>query len=152
MTIEFFDTVGVATLLAAGEDSAPHYQAVGRTGGFRGIVHAKLLLVGDVLLIGSTNWTTSSRSNKELTSKLRLSEVSEKMVRDILREWAGEGVPLRAEQQARERRTRSKSVATISPTRTRSLSFTQDSGDGRLWNRGVFAATADAQRKSPKER
>ena len=131
---------GVDTLLAAGEDSAPHYQAVGRAGGFRGIVHAKLLLVGDVLLMGSTNWTTSSRSNKELTSKLRLSELSEKMVRDILREWAGEGLPLRAEQQARERRARSKSVTSgLSPTRTRSLSFTQDSGDGRLWDRGVYA-------------
>ena len=37
------------------------------------MLHAKGLLIDDFLLLGSTNWTTSSKANHELSTFLELS-------------------------------------------------------------------------------
>ena len=53
--------------MAKGESSKKEFAAIGKPGaGFDGLLHAKGLLVGNRLLMGSTNWTTSSRANLEL--------------------------------------------------------------------------------------
>ena len=39
-----------------------------------GIQHSKTLLVDDYLIVGSTNWTNSSRNNQEMGVLIRLSE------------------------------------------------------------------------------
>ena len=50
------------------------YEADGRKSiGGRGLLHAKGLLIEDFLLLGSTNWTTSSKANHELSTLMELS-------------------------------------------------------------------------------
>ena len=64
-----------------GESAAPHLTAAGRAPhGYLGAQHSKTLLVrhdeGEkrgVFIVGSTNWTTSSRSNREVSVRLELS-------------------------------------------------------------------------------
>ena len=49
------------------------YEADGRRSiGGRGLLHAKGLLIDDFLLLGSTNWTTSSKANHEISTLLEL--------------------------------------------------------------------------------
>ena len=51
------------------------YESDGRKSiGGRGLLHAKSLLIDDFLLLGSTNWTTSSKANHELSALLELSQ------------------------------------------------------------------------------
>ena len=64
---------GVVVRVGDGDDSRSEYEAVGRAAmGARGIHHCKGLLVHlgteSRALIGSCNWTTSSRTNRELGS------------------------------------------------------------------------------------
>ena len=53
---------------------AEEYRAVGRSvgGHILGKQHSKTVLVDDWLLIGSCNWTTSSRSNLERDALIQL--------------------------------------------------------------------------------
>ena len=67
---------GVAVRVLEGDSSTNDYEAVGRTvGGFKGIQHAKGLLVyrqeEAFAILGSCNWTTASRANSELGVILR---------------------------------------------------------------------------------
>ena len=62
---------GVEVRTCKGESAAPHLTAAGRSPhGYLGVQHSKTLLVRfdedekkGVFIVGSTNWTTSSRSN-----------------------------------------------------------------------------------------
>jgi hypothetical protein len=70
---------GVQVRLASGLDLHKEYNAVGRPvssakGDFVGASHSKAILTGQWLLCGSTNWTTSSRGNVEMSTLSRLSE------------------------------------------------------------------------------
>ena len=113
--------VGIQVVLAHGESTQPHYAAVGRKGGFRGIVHAKAALVGPLLLCGSANWTTSTRANRELSTLSRLDSEPEEEVRVLFQSWYDLGYTLAEAEKASEQRKRSKSRATLSPTRSRSM-------------------------------
>jgi len=64
----------VEVRLTEGRGLAAEYAAVERFVGshLKGIQHSKTLLVDDWLLVGSTNWTTSSRSNLERTCLIQL--------------------------------------------------------------------------------
>jgi phosphatidylserine/phosphatidylglycerophosphate/cardiolipin synthase-like enzyme len=79
---------GVLVRLGSGEASSAEYEAVGRNvKGLRGIQHSKGLLVqspGEVFcLIGSGNWTTSTRANSEMGVVLRRSGDTE----EVLLKW-----------------------------------------------------------------
>jgi phosphatidylserine/phosphatidylglycerophosphate/cardiolipin synthase-like enzyme len=67
---------GVQVRLATGGDLQKEYNAVGRTvkSGIEGVSHSKAILSGLWLLCGSTNWTTSSRGNVEMTTLSHLNE------------------------------------------------------------------------------
>ena len=57
---------GIRVLVAQGFPIKDAYAEVGRpASGGRGLLHAKVLKVGDYLLVGSTNWTASSKANHE---------------------------------------------------------------------------------------
>ena len=60
---------GVEVLLIQGVPLGPVYRAAGREcfGNLKGIQHSKGLLVGKRAFIGSSNWTTSTRANHEIT-------------------------------------------------------------------------------------
>ena len=60
--------------LTQGRGLREEYAAVDRYVGqhLKGIQHSKTLLVDDWMLVGSTNWTTSSRSNLERTCLIQL--------------------------------------------------------------------------------
>ena len=59
---------GVLVRVATGIPGKQEYDAVGRSvpGFVKGIQHAKAVLAGREAVIGSANWTTSSRCNFEL--------------------------------------------------------------------------------------
>jgi phosphatidylserine/phosphatidylglycerophosphate/cardiolipin synthase-like enzyme len=58
---------GVAVRKLSGVDARSEYAAVGRQiGSFVGALHAKGLVVDDYVVLGSGNWTTASRANREL--------------------------------------------------------------------------------------
>ena len=64
---------GIAVKVVQGHLLKEAYEADGRKSiGGRGLLHAKLLLVDDFLLLGSTNWTTSSKANHEISTLLEL--------------------------------------------------------------------------------
>lgn len=78
---------GVAVRLLSGKGLTDEYKAAGRSakiGGLIGIQHSKLLFVRTGskthVLIGSANWTTSSRCNVEISSHLISESKSEPMV------------------------------------------------------------------------
>ena len=59
---------GVQVRVATGIPLKPEYHAIGRSvpGFLNGIQHSKAVLAGRAAVIGSANWTTSSRCNFEL--------------------------------------------------------------------------------------
>ena len=57
---------GVPVRLFEGASKDDDYAAVGRKCFFRGAHHAKALLAGNILIVGSSNWTTSSKANGEM--------------------------------------------------------------------------------------
>ena len=74
----------IPVILLKGGELGPEYKAVNRKCTGRGIQHAKSLLVDNKLILGSTNWTVSSRANSELGVLLELKEETAATVRDIL--------------------------------------------------------------------
>ena len=68
---------GVRVLRRAGSDLTAAYRADGRSAGRgsgrRGAMHSKLMLADRVLIIGSTNFTTSSQANVEVSVRTSLS-------------------------------------------------------------------------------
>ena len=54
-----------------------------RTVSGTGIQHAKAVLIDDYLILGSTNWTISSRANSELGVLIQLKPDAVNMVKDV---------------------------------------------------------------------
>lgn len=66
-------SAGIAVLLASGIEIQPEYAAVNRsvrTG--QGIQHSKVLRMDEYLIVGSANWTTSSKCNVETCALVQL--------------------------------------------------------------------------------
>ena len=92
---------GTEISLADGKDIQGEYRTVGRhVPPGRGIQHSKTLFVADnadfsgenYLIIGSCNWTTSSRCNYELSSLIQLDRDGAKRHPDTVMSWPS--VPL----------------------------------------------------------
>ena len=62
----------------------PEYQKVGRTVVGTGIQHAKTVLADNMLIVGSCNWTVSSKANSEIAAMVRMNPSGERLVRDVL--------------------------------------------------------------------
>jgi hypothetical protein len=86
---------GIRVRLLRGLDATEEYSAVGRSGtrGFGGIQHAKAALVGNQVVLGSTNWTTASRANTELGALITVGESDIQMVRGIFWGFVRRSVP-----------------------------------------------------------
>jgi phosphatidylserine/phosphatidylglycerophosphate/cardiolipin synthase-like enzyme len=93
---------GVAVNLVDGEKLAEHYRLVGRTVYGLGIAHAKVLHSDRGTVIGSCNWTTSSRSNYEVGVCLELSAAESQSFRTTLQSAWAAGVELREAEVSRE--------------------------------------------------
>lgn len=84
---------GVEVRLINGDPLEPEYRLVGREDALRGresmlgIQHAKCVLVDDLLLIGSVNWTTSSRCNSEFSALLHLNDHGKQEVGKLYDTW-----------------------------------------------------------------
>jgi phosphatidylserine/phosphatidylglycerophosphate/cardiolipin synthase-like enzyme len=65
---------GIEVRTLTGRTAAEVYREVGRSvaGHIKGIQHSKTVLVDDYMLVGSCNWTTSSRANFETGVFLKL--------------------------------------------------------------------------------
>ncbi len=67
---------GVRVRLAKGQKLTPVYHDAGRDsaklGGLIGSLHAKSVMIGRHVVIGSTNWTVSSRANQECSVHLEM--------------------------------------------------------------------------------
>ena len=114
---------GVEVRTCKGESAAPHLVAAGRAPhGYLGAQHSKTMMVcydkehaeEGTFIVGSTNWTTSSRSNREVSACMSLSGGEFLQAREALAELWDLGVPLTvggadAAAAAKERRSRSAS-------------------------------------------
>ena len=69
--------------LYEGVCSRADYAAVGRSGGWTGVQHAKGLLVDDHAVMGSTNWSTSSRSNSEVSCLVKSDGTDRQALQDV---------------------------------------------------------------------
>jgi hypothetical protein len=83
---------GVAVYLVAGLDIQPEYALVGKSvrPGI-GILHQKTALIGNWLVCGSTNFTTSSRTNRELSVLLWLDDATVRQYHELYKELAATG-------------------------------------------------------------
>ena len=79
----------VEVLFQRGGNLAAEYRKVGRVVNVKGHVHAKFVAVlgptEKFLIVGSTNWTTSSKGNYELNVLLELSEGGLLELRTLMR-------------------------------------------------------------------
>ena len=99
---------GVKVILASGGSPKDHYAAVGRNvGGFQGSVHAKALLVGRQAIVGSTNWTTASRANHEVSVHMVLESEGAEFLASHISAVAEAGAPWVEAQRKREQRAAS---------------------------------------------
>ena len=62
----------------------PEYKKVGRIVTGTGIQHAKTVLADDMLVVGSCNWTVSSKGNSEISVLIRMHASGERLVREVL--------------------------------------------------------------------
>ncbi len=72
---------GVSVKLARGNKLSPVYQEAGRQnklGSSCGSLHAKSVIIGRHVFVGSTNWTVASRANQECSVHLTLDESTAK--------------------------------------------------------------------------
>ena len=115
-------STGIEVRLTEGKQCLGEYTAVGRRvpSHIKGIMHAKSLLVASSeardsceVLIGSCNWTTSSRSNFELVSHVRVerAELVKVVAELMLVPWAA-GTEVKTAQISEAQRARS-----VSPSR-----------------------------------
>ena len=74
----------IQVMLLKGGPLAPEYQEVGRMVSGTGIQHAKTVLADEKLVVGSCNWTVSSRANSEIGVEIRLSPSGERVVKDVM--------------------------------------------------------------------
>jgi hypothetical protein len=120
---------GVIVRAVKGTGTAVHYAAVGRTANFPGIQHSKVLMIGSMLIHGSTNWSTSSRGNHEVSTLTLLTKKGTEVISDVLRDILDRGEPyLEAVRQNEHRaaareasgmRTPIRRARSVSPTSTR---------------------------------
>ena len=83
---------GVRVRLAKGQKLTPVYHDAGRDsaklGGLMGSLHAKSVMIGRHVVIGSTNWTEASRANQECSVHLKLDLPTHQQVRTFFdRMW-----------------------------------------------------------------
>ncbi len=93
---------GVRVRLVRGGSCYTDMQEVGRKGGWPGILHAKAALTHERAMIGSTNWTTSSRGNKESSVEVTLVASKHEELHAKFEAWANEGVTIQEAEQADE--------------------------------------------------
>ena len=77
---------GVSVKVAKGNRLSPVYHDAGRPnnlGSFSGALHAKSVVIGRHVLVGSTNWTVSSRAIQECSVHLILDEITADKVADL---------------------------------------------------------------------
>ena len=89
------ESQGCEVRTMVGASIADEYRAVNRSAGGQGIQHAKAALVDGDLILGSCNWTTSSRSNFELCVHIQLRKEIVPMVRAAMLERLDTGRLLR---------------------------------------------------------
>jgi hypothetical protein len=79
------DSHGVLTRVVVGGSIADEYRAIGRAGiEGMGILHAKAIHTDVGSLIGSANWTTSSRCNVELGVEVSLHDLAAAELKDYM--------------------------------------------------------------------
>ena len=111
---------GVQVRVVSGALIVDEYAAVGRrvASHLKGIQHSKTVAVKTTAavraLIGSVNWTTSSRANHEAAAVVEVNGAAKDAVFDLLQAPWIEGVPLAEAQRQEEQRSRS-----VSPSRCR---------------------------------
>ena len=93
-------------MLLKGGPLAPEYKKVGRAVSGTGIQHAKTVLVDNMLVVGSCNWTVSSKGNSEISMLIRLHSTGERLMREVLESRLAGGELLEAAL-SRPRRSRS---------------------------------------------
>ena len=71
-------------VLQRGTPLAPEYSRANRAVSGTGLLHAKCLLADDMLVVGSANWTTSSRGNVEVGVLFRLYSSATQQVQEAL--------------------------------------------------------------------
>ena len=74
----------IEVFLMKGGPLGPEYKRVGRPITGTGIQHAKTVLADDHLVIGSCNWTVSSRANSELGALIRMTPRGAQLLRDTI--------------------------------------------------------------------
>lgn len=73
--LKVLQAAGVAVRLVSGINTKDPYAEAGRSvGPGQGLMHAKVLQVGPVVIVGSANWTTSSKSNEEMCLLVHLTD------------------------------------------------------------------------------
>ena len=83
--LKVLEVHGVVTRVVSGSSTAEEYHAVGRSvSDSVGILHAKAVHTDKGTLIGSANWTTSSRSNIELGVELALDDLAAAELKDYM--------------------------------------------------------------------
>jgi len=82
---------GVIVRAIRGTGTSVHYAAVGRTGAYPGIQHSKVLQIGSMLIHGSTNWSTSSRGNHEVSTLTLLALKGTDLIGDVQRDLLDRG-------------------------------------------------------------
>ena len=81
----------IQVFLIKGGSLAPEYKEVNREVTGTGIQHSKAVLVDDQLIVGSCNWTVSSRANAELDVLVQLNDESKGLVKSIFDDRFGAG-------------------------------------------------------------
>ena len=114
---------GVVVRLASGHSAKQHYSAVGRTYNGRGIVHGKVVHTEMESIVGSCNWTTSSRANEEVSLHVRLNGVESAKLCGRIRSASDRGQPVGDAATVAEQRQSVTTTRSQSPIRaTRSVS------------------------------
>ena len=108
--LQQLESNGARVRLASGHSCRDEYTAVGRKYSGKGIVHGKVVHTEQESIIGSCNWTTSSRSNVELGLHVVLNKVEATKVSTMIRQACDGGQPVgEAAVLAEQGRTRSAS-------------------------------------------
>jgi hypothetical protein len=77
---------GIRVHVAEGDNLTAVYRAVGRSipGHLKGIMHQKSAMIDDLVIIGSCNWTTSSRGNFEIGVLFKVEPSHRDIVKELL--------------------------------------------------------------------
>ena len=103
-------SAGILVTLSHGTNLSEHYREVGKTPfGGRGICHTKAVLADRLLVLGSCNWTTSSRGNIETDVMIKIFESEIENVRKHFMLHTTVGETLMSAQRNDGRRGRSES-------------------------------------------